>query len=145
MFWRYLVNVKMFLQWLGENCVFKKYPAWSWKDISKLYTESRFLNLDLDVIPIINFDFEAPVHMEVDQEVLSNVKDEDDFTYIELPCKRKWRAKKAGSISKKYKMLPFLSMTMRCWMMRYKIYWGKAGSEKMDSYEIKYSVGTTRN
>ena len=33
--------------------------------------------------------------MEVDQEVLSNVKDEDDFTYIELPCKHKWRAKKA--------------------------------------------------
>ena len=25
----------------------------------------------------------------------SNVKDEDDFTYIELPCKRKWRANKA--------------------------------------------------
>ena len=33
--------------------------------------------------------------MEVDQEVLSNVKDEDDFTYNELPCKRKWGANKA--------------------------------------------------
>ena len=52
---------------------------------------------------IINFDsddrdrnkIETPFHMEVDQEVLSNVKDEDDSTYIELPCKRKWRANKA--------------------------------------------------
>ena len=34
--------------------------------------------------------------MKVDQEVLSNVKHEDDFTYNELPCKRKWRAKKAA-------------------------------------------------
>ena len=83
--------------------IFKKYPAWSWKDFSKLYTESPFLNLDLEVISIINFDFddrnrnkiEAPVHMAVDQEVLSNVKDEDDLTYIELPCKHKCRAKKA--------------------------------------------------
>ena len=83
--------------------IFKKYPAWSWKDLSKLYTESPFLNLDLEVIPIINFDsddrdrskIEAPVHMEVDREFLNNVKDEDDFTYIELPCKRKWRANKA--------------------------------------------------
>ena len=33
--------------------------------------------------------------MKVDQEVLSNVKHEDDFTYNELPCKHKWRAKKA--------------------------------------------------
>ena len=33
--------------------------------------------------------------MEIDQELLSNVKNEDDFTYIELPCKHKWRAKKA--------------------------------------------------
>ena len=33
--------------------------------------------------------------MEVDQEVLSNFEDEDDFTYIDLPCKRKWRANKA--------------------------------------------------
>ena len=38
---------------------------------------------------------EAPVHMEVDREFLSNIKNEDDFTYIELPCKRKWRANKA--------------------------------------------------
>ena len=83
--------------------VFKKYPAWSCKDLSMLYTESPVLNLDLAVIPIINLDFDdkdrnkikAPVHMEVDQEVLSNVKDEDDFTYNELPCKRKWGANKA--------------------------------------------------
>ena len=34
--------------------VFKKYPAWPWKDLSKLYTESPFLNLDLEFIPIIN-------------------------------------------------------------------------------------------
>ena len=33
--------------------------------------------------------------MEVDREFLNNVKDKDDFTYIELPCKRKWRANKA--------------------------------------------------
>ena len=66
--------------------IFKKYPAWSWIDLSKLYKESPFLNLDLEVIPIINFDFdnrdrnkiEAPIHMEVDQEVLNNVKDEND-------------------------------------------------------------------
>ena len=46
--------------------------------------QSPFLNLDLEVIPIINFDsddrdrnkIEAPVHMEVDREFLSNVKDE---------------------------------------------------------------------
>ena len=65
--------------------------------------QSPFLNLDLEVIPIINFDsddrdrskIEAPVHMEVDREFLNNVKDEDDFTYIELPCKRKSRANKA--------------------------------------------------
>ena len=83
--------------------IFKKYPAWSLKDLSKLYTESPFLNLDLEVIPIINFDsddrdrskIEAPVHMEVDREFLSNAKEEDDFTYIELPCKRKWGANKA--------------------------------------------------
>ena len=83
--------------------IFKKYPAWPLKGLSKLYTESPFLNLDLEVIPIINFDtddrdrnkIDAPVHVEVDQEVLSNFKDEDDFTYIELPCKLKWRANKA--------------------------------------------------
>ena len=83
--------------------IFKKYPAWSWKDLSKLYTECLFLNLDLEVIPIINFDsedrdrnkIEAPFRMEVDKEVLSNVKDEDDFTYLDLLCKRKWRANKA--------------------------------------------------
>ena len=65
--------------------------------------QSPFLNLDLEVIPIINFDsddrdrskIEAPVHMEVDREFLNNAKEEDDFTYIELPCKRKWRANKA--------------------------------------------------
>ena len=61
-----------------------------------------FLNLDLEVIPIINFDsddrdrskIEAPVHLEVDREFLSNVKGKDDLTYIQLPCKRKWRANK---------------------------------------------------
>ena len=54
-------------------------------------------------IPIVNFDsegrdrnkIEGPFHMEVDKEVLSNVKDEDDFTYVDLLCKRKWRANKA--------------------------------------------------
>ena len=59
--------------WKHFFAIFKKYPAWSWKDFSKLYTESPFLNLDLEVIPIINFDsddrdrnkIEAPVHMEV--------------------------------------------------------------------------------
>ena len=33
-----------------------KYPAWLWNDLSKLYTENPFLNLDLEVISIANFD-----------------------------------------------------------------------------------------
>ena len=30
--------------------IFNKYPAWSWSDLSKLYKENPFLNLDLEVI-----------------------------------------------------------------------------------------------
>ena len=98
--------------------IFKKYPAGSEKDLSKLCRESPFLNLDLEVIPIINFDFndrdrnkiDAPVHMEVDEEVLSNVKDEDDFTYIELPCKCKWRANKATLLREHFKEMQNASL-----------------------------------
>ena len=38
--------------------IFDKYPVWSWNDLSRLYTESSFLNLDLEVIPTANFDID---------------------------------------------------------------------------------------
>lgn len=38
--------------------VFNKYLAWSWNDLSKLYTESLFLNLDLEIVRIANFDID---------------------------------------------------------------------------------------
>ena len=61
--------------------------------------------------------------MEVDQEVLSNAEDEDDFSYIELSSKRKWRANKATLWREHLKEMQnasFLVDTVRCWMKRYK-------------------------
>ena len=50
--------------------IFKKYPAWTWKDLSKLFTESPFLNLDLQVIPIINFDSDDRNRNKIEAPVL---------------------------------------------------------------------------
>ena len=83
--------------------IFNKYPAWSWNDLSKLYTENPFLNLDLEVIPIANFDIddkdrrknEPTLNTNSYEEEANNCDNNHDFEFIDLPRKCKWRVNKA--------------------------------------------------
>ena len=80
--------------------IFNKYPAWSWNDLSRLYTESPFLNLDLEVIPIANFDIDDKDRRKNEPIVNTNSYEKNcdnnrDFEFIDLPRKRKWRVNKA--------------------------------------------------
>ena len=82
---------------------FNKYPAWPWNDLSKLYTESPFLNLDLEVIPIANFDIddkdrrknEPTVNTNSYEEEANNCDNNHSFEFIGLPTRRKCRVNKA--------------------------------------------------
>ena len=79
--------------------IFNKSPSWSWNDLSKVCTESPFLNLDLEVIPIANLDIDDKDRRKNERTVKTNSYEEEanncennyDFEFIDLSRKRTWR------------------------------------------------------
>ena len=84
------------------------------------HVESPFLNLDLEVIPIANFDIDDKVRGKNDQTINTNSYEEEahncdtnhDFEFIDSLRKRKWRFNKATLLRetlKKIKDASFLA------------------------------------
>ena len=81
--------------------VFETFPAWSWQNMSSLYTKSPFLNLDDEIIPIllsaVDDSNEVPREKNIcaDDETYNNDSidsNDGDFDFQELPQKKKWKA-----------------------------------------------------
>ena len=69
--------------------IFDKYPVWSWNDLSRLYTESSFLNLDLEVIPTANFDIDDKDERKKKKEKMKKNPKKMKHMSIRIPAKKK--------------------------------------------------------
>jgi len=52
--------------------VFRKFPAWTWDDLSNAYINSPFINLDYEVIPLYK------IENEVFEELLDDATEKDE-------------------------------------------------------------------
>ena len=98
--------------------IFNKYSALSWTDLSKSYTESPFLNLNLEIISIASFNIDDKDSRKNEPSATTNSYEQEannydnnkNFELVDLPRKRKWRVNKAALLRKTLKEIKDVSI-----------------------------------
>ena len=98
--------------------IFNKYSALPWTDLSKSYTESPFLNLNLEIISIASFNIDDKDSRKNEPSATTNSYEQEannydnnkNFELVDLPRKRKWRVNKAALLRKTLKEIKDVSI-----------------------------------